>query len=85
MQQQSFIAQTRLVKRQGVIPKVNVITVQSSHSLCTIMLINLRFGLLRSTTSQVMLIMVFRTGGNIPHRRPADDDLAHFSHFVRRV
>lgn len=43
MQQQSFIAQTRLVKRQGVIPKVNVITVQSSHSLCTIMLINLIF------------------------------------------
>lgn len=42
MQQQSFIAQTRLVKRQGVIPKVNVITVQSSHSLCTIMLISLR-------------------------------------------
>lgn len=43
MQQQSFISQTRLVKRQGVIPKVNVITVQSFHSLCTIMLINLRF------------------------------------------
>lgn len=42
MQQQSFIAQTRLVKRQGVIQKVNVITVQFSHSLCTIMLINLR-------------------------------------------
>lgn len=45
MQQQSFIAQTRLVKRQGVIPKVNVITVQfsRSRSLLTITLINLRY------------------------------------------
>lgn len=43
MQQQSFIAQTRLVKRQGVIPKVNVITVQFSLTLCTITLINLGF------------------------------------------
>lgn len=25
--------------------------------------------------------MVFRTGGNIPHRRPPDGDLAHFSRF----
>lgn len=33
MQRQSFIAQTRLVKRQGVIPKVNVITAQFSLSL----------------------------------------------------
>lgn len=47
MQPQSFIAQTRLVKRQGVISKVNVITVQFSislsRSLRTITLINLRY------------------------------------------
>lgn len=46
MQRQSFIAQTRLVKRRGVIPKVNVITVQFSLSLSLCAhnaLINLRF------------------------------------------
>lgn len=42
MLQQSFIARTRLVERRGAIQKVNVITVRFAHSLCTIMLINLR-------------------------------------------
>ena len=36
-----FFAETRLAKKQGVIQKVNVITVQFSYSLCTITPINL--------------------------------------------